>query len=246
MEDAEHILGFHPLDKASASVEVWHEKVKHVGGLYAVFWNVRQLSTQFFSPGCQFVTISCANRFAFGLDFGPSFKLGAKQSGHQFRGQIAGADIHPGVLIHLPAEESAAVGAFFADDFSPVIEDRVVDQQSAAFTGAHILGLVETLSGQSAEGAQVFALVFGKETMGVIFHDGDVVFLGYGVNDIHLTADASIMHHKDGLSARRNQVFQLSFIQVKGVWPNVDKDWFGSTQHKGIDGGDEGKGWHND
>jgi len=54
--------------------------------------------------------------------------LGPEEGGDQFAGEVGGADVDPGVLVDLAAEELAAVGAFFTDDFGAVSKGRVVDQ----------------------------------------------------------------------------------------------------------------------
>ena len=57
--------------------------------------------------------------------------------------QIRRADVDPGVLVDLAAEELRAVGALLADDLGALDEARVVDQQRAALAGDDVLGLVE-------------------------------------------------------------------------------------------------------
>src|SRR5438128_1763658 len=50
------------------------------------------------------------------LNLGARLQLRVKEGGEQVRGEIARAQVDPGVLVHLAAKEAAAVGAFLPDD----------------------------------------------------------------------------------------------------------------------------------
>ncbi len=93
------------------------------------------------------------------LDLISGLQLGIQKGRQDVGGQIARTNVHPGIFVHLTAEEAAAVGAFFTNDLSALDKARGVDQSRAALAAGEILGFVETLGGQAAEGAQVTALV---------------------------------------------------------------------------------------
>ena len=77
--------------------------------------------------------------------------------------------------------------------------------------------------------------------MGIVFHHRDIMSVGDSHNSIHLTADARVMHWKDGFGAGRNGRFQFGLIQIKGIRPDVQKDRTGTTQDESIDRRDEGE-----
>ena len=60
--------------------------------------------------------IGLPDALARALDLLAVLELGVEEGGQDVGGQVAGADVDPGVFVHLPAEEAAAVGAFLADD----------------------------------------------------------------------------------------------------------------------------------
>src|SRR5688500_3507113 len=69
---------------------------------------------------------------ASGLDVRRVRELSIEQSRLQFGAEIVGADVHPGVLVHLAPEEAAAVRSFLAGDLGAFDERQVVDQERAA------------------------------------------------------------------------------------------------------------------
>jgi hypothetical protein len=49
------------------------------------------------------------------------------------------------------------------------------------------------------------------------------------------------MYHRDGFRPESDFRFEQGFVQVKGIRPNVQEDWFGATQNEGVDCRDECK-----
>ena len=92
--------------------------------------------------------------------------------------QIARADVDPGVLVDLAAEEPAAVGALLADDLGALDELRVVDEQRAALAAGEVLGLVEALRRQRAERAERPAAVAAEQAVRVVLDDREAVRCG--------------------------------------------------------------------
>ncbi len=92
---------------------------------------------------------SLPDRLAGGFESRSRLQLRQQEGRQDIGRQVAGADVHPGVLVHLAAEEAAAVGAFLADDLGALDVAWVVDQQRAALAAGEVLGLVEALGGQA-------------------------------------------------------------------------------------------------
>src|SRR5262249_37206798 len=86
----------------------------------------------------------CLNRL-------PLLQLCVEESREDITHQIAGADVHPCVFVHLSAKEPAAIGSFLADDFRPPDQSGIVDQQRAALATTDVLRFVKTLCSQSSE-----------------------------------------------------------------------------------------------
>ena len=75
-------------------------------------------------------------------------QLCPQKRGDHFARQIGRAEVDPGVLVDLAAEEVAAVGALLAEDLGALGEAQVVDQQRPALAGDEVLGFVEAERGQ--------------------------------------------------------------------------------------------------
>ena len=180
------------------------------------------------------------------LDGLPLLKLGEEERGQDIGHQVAGADIHPGVFIHLAAEEAAAVGALFAEDFGPLDVALIVDEQGTAFAAGEILGFVEALGGHAAERAEEPALVLAEKAVGVVLDDGGVVPRGDLEDGIHLAADARVVDGHDSLGPGGDERLQLRLIEVERIRPDIRENRLGATKHKGVGRGDEGEGRDDD
>ena len=104
----------------------------------------------------QGVVIAVPNRQPARGDGVGFFHLRPQKGGDEFAGQIRRTDVHPGVFVHLAAEELAAVGALLADDLGASCQRRIVDQQRAAFAGDDVLGLVEAETAQQPVGKSLW------------------------------------------------------------------------------------------
>ena len=63
---------------------------------------------------------------------------------------------------------------------------------------------------------------------------------------IHLAAHARVMHWHHRPGAGRDQAFQLPFVQIQCVGPDVGKDDFRAAQGKRVGRGHEGERRHDD
>ena len=72
------------------------------------------------------------------------FKLRQKERGDNLARQERRADVDPGVLVHLSAEEQCAIGALFPNDLRPLNPGSIVYQERPSLTRDDILGLVKT------------------------------------------------------------------------------------------------------
>ncbi len=176
-----------------------------------------------------------------GLDPFSLFKLPVEESRQQIRRQVGRANVHPAIFIHLAAEETRAIGAFFADDLCPLDKLRVVDQQRASFAAGEVLGFMEGLRGHHAEGSQELSFVLAEQTVGVIFHHRHMITVGDIHDRVHFAAHTRIMHGDDRPGAGRERRFQLGFVQIKGIGPDVQEDRAGAAQDEGVDRRNEGK-----
>src|SRR5262245_42097310 len=110
-----------------------------------------------------------------GLDALARLQLRVEVGGEDVGGYVAGPDVHPGVLVDQSPKEPAAVRALLADDLRPLGEARVVDEQRAALAAVDVLGLVEALRREAAEGAERPAPVRAEEPVRVVLDDRDPV-----------------------------------------------------------------------
>src|SRR6185312_5984384 len=126
-------------------------------------------------PRAEAAGIAFPDARAASLDVAPALELRAQERRLQIGHQEARADVDPGVLVDLAAEEAAAVGPFFAEDLGALDERRIVDEQRAALAAGDVLGLVERLRGEGAEGAEPAAAPTAVEPVRVVLDDGQAV-----------------------------------------------------------------------
>src|SRR5690242_7878440 len=134
--------------------------------------------------------IKFPNFLATFLDLVPDFKLREKETGQQFRRQIARADIDPGVFVDLSAEEQAAVSPLLMEDLRPFDILRIVDQQCATLAAIEIFGFVKTLRGETAKCPEITPMIFTEQSVSVVFHHPQIVLPGDFLDRIHLASDS--------------------------------------------------------
>jgi hypothetical protein len=98
---------------------------------------------------------------------------------------------------------------------------------------------MKALRGHATERSQIPALVFAKQTMGVILNDCYAIPLSRPQNRVHLTGDAGVMNYDNCSSMRRNETFQLTLIKIKSVRSDVSKNRAGATQDESVNRRDE-------
>src|SRR5205823_2224684 len=81
-------------------------------------------------------------------------ELRPQERGRDLARQVRRADVDPRVLVDLPAEELAAVGALLSHDLSTLDPPGIVQQQRAAFAGDDVLRLVEAQRRARTEAAE--------------------------------------------------------------------------------------------
>src|SRR6266850_3294978 len=112
-------------------------------GLFAVIRHEGKLHAVIAGPIFKVIEIILPDSFAPGLNTLTGFKLSIKEGCENIRRQVTRSDVHPCVLVHLTAEETAAIGSLFANNLGTFDILRIVNQQGSAFTASEILCLME-------------------------------------------------------------------------------------------------------
>lgn len=172
--------------------------------------------------------------------------LGPEEGGDEFAGEVGGADVHPGVLVDLAAEELAAVGALLSDDLGAIRKSGVVDQQGAAFPGDDVLGFMERVAAQITDASQRPSFVGGHHPLGRVFDHQQVVVARDRHDRVHLAGHTGVVDRNDRLGAGCDRFLDQPFVDVEGVFADVHEDRHPPTEHEGISRGHKGVGGHDD
>ncbi len=164
----------------------------------------------------------------------------------EFTRQIGRADVNPGVLIHLSAEELGTVGPFLADDLGALRTSRCTDQQRAALPRNDVLRLVEGQCAHVTDRTERPALVARHHGLcGVLDHQQIVP--ARNVHDrVHLAADTRIVHGHDRTRALGDRRFDQALVDVQRVWPDIDEYRDRTAQHEGVGGRHKSVRGHDD
>lgn len=149
MEDAMDAGLLHGLDEGGAILQVAQQQVIEMGIVPAALRHHWPAHPAGLLQGREGLVIAPPQRQPPGGDSVCLFHLRPQEGGDDLPWKIRGADIHPGVLVHLTPEELTAVGTLFADDLVARGQGRVVDQEGATLAGDDVLGLVK------AQGAEL-------------------------------------------------------------------------------------------
>src|SRR5260370_13057748 len=84
-------------------------------------------------PGGQCPVISVPEVLALALNRRPVLQLGVEESRQNVGQEVAGAEVHPSVLVHLSSKEAGTIGSLLPDDLRPFQIPELVDHPSAAF-----------------------------------------------------------------------------------------------------------------
>ena len=131
---------------------------------------------------------------AVGLDNRAILQLNGEEGGKHIGHDVAGAHIDPAVFVDFTAEELAAVGAFFAENFGAMAKGGIVEDERAAFTAGDVFSLMEAEGGHAAEGAELAGVISAEESVGIVFDDGDAVTLRDGHEGSHVAWNSGIVH----------------------------------------------------
>ncbi|MNC56016.1 hypothetical protein D3C75_1055860 [compost metagenome] len=103
---------------------------------------------------------------------------------------------------------------------------------------------MEAEAADMADGPQGFAFIGRHHALRSILYHHQVVLLRQRHDGVHFAGYASVMHRHDGTGFIGDRRFNLGFIDVHGVWTQIDKHHHRPAQHKGVSGGYEGVARH--
>src|SRR5580658_5071535 len=109
-------------DQFLPRVQRRHEEIKHVKRLLGARRYMRQTNAVALRPRGQLGGVRMPDPSPSRSDLFALLQLRVEKCGETVGNHITGADIHPGVLVHLSTKESAAVGSFFAQDLRALDE----------------------------------------------------------------------------------------------------------------------------
>ena len=175
------------------------------------------------------------------LHSGPGLELTKQERRQELRWQIARSEIHPGVLVHLAAEELTAIGALLAQDLGALREMWIVQDQGPALAAADVLRFVKTQRRHRAERTQGAPAPGSEEPVRVVLDDRQAVSLRHRADDVHGAAHAGVVHRHDGACARRDQRLELPFVEIEGVGADVGEHRHRAAQREGVGARDEGE-----
>ena len=116
-----------------ATLEIRHHHVIQMPARLAIIGNERERCAALLRPTGERRVVRLPDLPPTRLNSVAILELGGQEGRLHFRGQITRADVDPAVFIDLPPEEATAVGSFLPDDFSPLGERWIVNEQSATF-----------------------------------------------------------------------------------------------------------------
>ena len=160
--------------------------------------------------------------------------------------KIGRAGFHPGIFVYLTPEKLTPVGSLLADNLSFFRVLRVADKKASAFTHTVVFRLVEAETAVISDGSEGFPFVGGHDALsGILNHNQIMTFCDIH-NSIHLTAHAGIMYRNDCSGFFSDGIFNERLINIHGIRTDIHKYRCGTTQNKGIGGGNKSIGWHDD
>ena len=183
-------------DEARARREIGQQQVVHVRVVPAVRGHDRPAQQAACLERRERRVVALPDREPRGRDALGLLELRGEERGDDLARQVRRADVDPGVLVDLAAEELRAVGALLADDLGALDEARVVDEQRAALAGDDVLGLVEAQRAERADRAERLAAVGRQDALRGILDDRESVLRGDREDRVHLAADAGVVHRR--------------------------------------------------
>jgi hypothetical protein len=98
-------------------------------------------------------------------------------------------------------EKPLPIRTLFPKDFCPINKRSFVDNKSAALATEKVFRLVKALRGQWAEASEISAAPPPKQTVGIVFDDGNASIICNAQDMFHFGADAGIMKDNNPLIA---------------------------------------------
>ena len=140
-------------DERRTRLEVGDLQVEHVRVVAAFRWDVGQLQVARVREALQVFAVGLPAGHAVVENLLRVLEFGVEVCRVELARQVARAQFHPGVLVHLAAVELHAVRALLADYFRVVGELLVFDEDGPAFAHAVVLCLVVAVAAEIPERA---------------------------------------------------------------------------------------------
>src|SRR5262249_9571017 len=117
------------------------------------------------------------------------FELRPQERGVQLTESVRGAEVDPGVLVDLTAQETAPVGSFVANDLGALGELRLIDEKRSALTGRDVLRLVEAEGREVSQTSCGTQAVHRSERLRGVFDHEEAVASCDRADRVHLARD---------------------------------------------------------
>ncbi len=237
MEGGLDAVGREVGEERGAGGEVAHAQPVEVGRVLGAGWQVRLLDAVARGPRRQLGVVAGPDPVAGALDRGRGLELGHQHRGQEVARQVARAELDPGVLVDLAAEEAGPVGALLAHDLGALGERRIVHHQRAALAARQVLGVVEALGRQAAEAAQGPPLPGAEQAVGVVL-DQRGARRG-GDHGLGVDGDPGVVDRHHRPRPRRDPAGDVGGIEVQGARVDVGEDHAGAAEGEGAGRRDE-------
>ena len=233
-------------DELAPLLEVRTFEIEHVGIVRAAGRNRGKLQ-----PACrlnrrELVAIEPPGLQAVGIYLVGYLQLRPQVGRVEVALQVGASPIHPGIPIHLPAEEALTISALLANDLGAVDVLGVVDDECPALTHGIVLGLVERIAAEVAKRAKGPAPVRAHDALGGVLHDHEVVPARNPDDLVHLTRDTRVVDRHDHPGPLGDGMLDLGLVQVEGVRADVYEHECRSLGHERGRRGREGKARQDD
>ena len=116
VEHRQNIVLFQKADKLGTFFQILALQIEHMSVVGTLSRDMLQLDLAGFSQRQECLTVAVPAGQAVLVDLVSMQQLSPQVGSVQLAGQVAVTKIHPGVLVHLAAEELGAVGALFAQE----------------------------------------------------------------------------------------------------------------------------------
>ena len=246
MEHRQNIVLFQKADELGTFFQILALQIEHMSVVGTLSRDMLQLDLAGFSQRQECLTVAVPAGQAVLVDLVSMQQLSPQVGSVQLAGQVAVTKIHPGVLVHLAAEELGAVGALFAQDLGALVIIGVVDDESAALAHRVVFRLVERVAAKIANGTQCLALVAAHHALGGILDHHQVVAAGNVHDGVHLAGDTGVVHGHNDLGLVGDGGFDLGLVDVHRVGAHIHKHQLGPGQHGSGGGAGEGEAGQDD